>query len=172
MSIVEEGVKAAVSEMKKATFLRKSRLVNYISCIVIIFTFFNWKYWDVVKEFSLPVAPLLPEKIRQLNIIVLLVIWLVVWVVREVIRNTVIYELYNNYEENDILINYYFCEGIIDFFFSVVCLMYSLSMFVDYTHEIYPTDVFAFWIAALYIGGHYIKKQYNLFNCKFKKILK
>lgn len=171
MPIVEDGVKAAVSEMKKASFSRKIRLINYCSCMIVIFVFFNWKYWNLISIVDMPVAPLFSDRIRNINIFILLAIWLLVGIISKFVRSKVI-ELDKSYKEKEYLIKYCYGEGVIDFSFSVICLTCVLSMFVDYTHKIYPENSFLLWIAIIYITWNFFDEQYILFCNEFRRRLK
>lgn len=172
MSIIEDEIKAIASEVKKSSFLRKIRILNYCSCMIIIFVFFNWKYWDVLTYINMPIAPLFSDVIRKTNIYIILGIWIAVWIIREVVRNKVVLEIDSKYPEKEYIIWYLFAEGVIDLGFSIICFVLALSMLVDYTHKIYPRYSWLLYWAIIYIVLSFIKKQRLLFFEEFRIRLK
>ena len=60
-------------------FLRKLRILRYVTCIIILFIAFCNSYWNLLAYIDLPCAPLLGNELRsvlQSTGIVVFIIWL------------------------------------------------------------------------------------------------
>ena len=58
-----EGLKEAL--IGDIPFLRKLRILRYVTCIIILFIAFCNSYWNLLAYIDLPCAPLLDNKFRN-----------------------------------------------------------------------------------------------------------
>lgn len=170
ISDVKDDLKGVFSLIKDAKLVRKSMIIKYCACIIIIFTFFYSIYWDVMQYIDLPMAPRLSRLIRMMDLVYIMITWVVIYVVKCLIRNLFIVKLEIKFEEKEIMLKYYFCETVVDFFMSIVTLLAAVNMFIEYLHGVSTSNIIVFWGAVIFLVFSFLKKHYILFTHEFRKI--
>lgn len=148
---------------------RKNRIIKYMACVIVIFVYFNYRYWDILSYISLPIIPLMPHHISKLNSLGIAIVWGVVILI-ETIINCQIKPV--NDKQKKCYLNYLYVKKILDLVFAVVCLTYSVNMLINYTHKIMPSDNIAIYVSVGYLVLCLLDKEYwvNLNEYKNMKI--
>ncbi len=172
ISDIGKEVKNLIVGLKNAKLGRKSMIVKYCTCLIIIFVYVNWKYWDLMQYINLPMAPMFPTLINNINLIHLAIGWVVIRWLEKIVRETLIFPAEAKYEGQEILLKYFFAETIIDLILAIIALFGAINMLVEYVHGIFPDNMIVFWGASAFLIFSFLTKQYKLFTNDLRKMVR
>lgn len=153
----------ASSKYKDMSIVRKARIVKTFAAWVILFRVFL-EYLDVFSYIDLPTLPLLPEPIRcivEVNIILPFIIYIgIIWlfdIIMFEVPSAICTELkYRSATIKKIL----FVKFVVDYFFSCYFLIYAVNYLVNYVNGIYDMDLLSVLISIVYIFAISLERDY------------
>lgn len=156
-----------IKNMRDLALPRKSRIIRYVACVIVIFVYFNWKYWDILAYIDVPSAPLFPNPIVKIDFKFVILSSIIFEMLKCVVRNTAVKKLQELYPYKKVTINYFFIESIADFFLSIIWLAGSLNMIIGYAHGFRPKGYCYFVVSFVYLFVCILSKEHVLFMNKF-----
>lgn len=143
-------------------FLRKLRILRYVTCIIILFIAFCDSYWNLLAYIDLPCAPLLGNEFRsvlQSTGIVVFIIWLLYGALFHNLYRVVNKKYWMNLSYTDILL---------DFIFTVYFLVYALNIWIEYANGFQVQIRTETVLAITYLVFCALDKSYTLHKNKYE----
>lgn len=156
--------------------LRKTRIIQYITCFIILFIFICDNYWNLLIYINFPTIPLLPLGFRKmLSNGCLKIVFLIMWI----FRTHISYIIFKDIKKASL------STWIIDFFVSIYFAMIALNIGIEYANGEQINILIETIIASFYLLGciidyinyehdkflHKIDKEYtNYYDCNHSEI--
>lgn len=144
-------------------FLRKLRILRYVTCIIILFIAFCNSYWNLLAYIDLPCVPLLGNEFRsvlQSTGIVVFIIWLLYGALFHNLYRVVNKKYWMNLSYTDILL---------DFIFTVYFLVYALNIWIEYANGFQVQIRTEAVLAITYLVFCALDKSYTLHKNKYEQ---
>ena len=109
-------------------FLRKLRILRYVTCIIILFIAFCDLYWNVLAYIDLPCAPLLDDKFREVmhsSIVAVFICW--------ILYSAFWGNICRIFDGKYVRIVLYILD-LFDFLFTVYFLAYVINIAIEYAN--------------------------------------
>lgn len=144
-------------------FLRKLRILRYVTCIIILFIAFCNSYWNLLAYIDLPCAPLLEDKFRN----ILQSTGIVVFIV-SILYSTLFHNLYRS-SNKKYWMQLSYIDILLDFMFTVYFLAYALNLWIEYANGLKVQIKTEIILAVVYLIYCALGKSYTLHKIKYEQ---
>lgn len=143
--------------------IRKFRVIRYICCVIIVFTFWCSSYWNILGYVNLPCVPLWDEGIRNaLSTAGTPVV--LIWIIYSLMYHN-IYRI----TKKEYWLYVSFCDKVLDCLFTVFFLVYSVNVLVEYANGVGIVEKKTVILAVIYFSACIVKKAYYEHQDTFDK---
>lgn len=149
--------------VREKPFIRKLRILRYVTCIIILFIAFCDFYWNLLAYIDLPCVPLLKEKWRNVLHSTGIALFIVCILYSALFPN--FYKVVS--KKNLMKLSY--IDNLFDFIFTVYFLAYALNLWIEYANGLQVQIRKEIILATVYLSYCALERSYFLHRIRYEK---